>query len=107
MLKYLKDILKKNSNLFIIGTTHSPIFFMKDKNEKWDSYLNVVCCYLDYENGLLCRNINNLDETINSGMTINDCHSQDDKLLPDAISVLSYILDSSERIVKKLFEENK
>ncbi len=107
LLKYLKDILKKCSNLFIIGTTHSPIFFIKqEKEEKWDSYLNIICCCLNQENGLLCTNIGNLDETIKAGMVISDSHSQDDKHLPDAISVLSYLLNSSEYIIKKLFDEN-
>lgn len=105
LLKYLKDILKKSSNLYIIGTTHSPIFFMKDENEKWDSYLNIVCCYLDLENGLLCNNIDNLDETIKEGMVISDSRSQDDKLLSNPVSVLVYILNSSEKIVKKLFDK--
>lgn len=103
LLSYLKSILKANSNLYVICVTHSPIFFVKNENEKWDDYLNVICCFLDNQDGMLCRNIDNLDDAINTGITISDSQSSSDKLLPDAISVLSYILNSSEKIVKKLF----
>lgn len=44
LLKYLKNILKNNDNLFIVLTTHSPIFFRKNDDEKYDDYLNVICC---------------------------------------------------------------
>lgn len=101
LLMYLKNILKNNDNLFIVLTTHSPIFFRKNDDEKYDDYLNVICCSQTTNDGLQSFSILNLDETLSVGFS-----TDNNKNLKDCVDVLSYLLDADRETINKLFGQN-
>ncbi len=109
VINYLKSIIKKADNLFLVMTTHSPLFFDFFKTENLDEIYSLTICVKNDDGALLVDTVPSINSVCFENDGANNIGAgrilKNGKECSNGIDLLCYILDASKEIIESIIKE--